>query len=264
MGNPDRTTVATTRSAAPVGRRRFRQPMGAGAGTALPTGARQRAVRATTPRIHAVQPRSSPDVAVVGAGTFGMWPARHCPLRARRGLVRPSCAIESAARVFKEEGGTIRIDHADLAARPSPTTAREIPELHFPDLVAAPIDGTRACHCESSVNGNFVIDTHPDLDRVSLAGARSAEAFTSGDRRRHRPRVLSDHREPEVADGFRLKAAEFESRWDRLVPTPIMSAAATLRSPSRKCRITILATGISDRSHTNAEPPEARELQGLA
>ena len=89
---------------------------------------------------------------------------------------------------------------------------RQILRRHFPDLAEAPINETRACHYESSVDSNFIIDTHPDLDNVWLAGGGSAEAFkfgpVLGDYIAHR--VLGDDREPDLAAGFRLKEAEFE------------------------------------------------------
>ena len=91
---------------------------------------------------------------------------------------------------------------------------REILRRHFPALAETPINETRACHYESSVDANFIIDTHPGLDNVWLAGGGSAEAFKFG------PvlgeyiarRVLGDDREPELAASFRLKEAEFEPR----------------------------------------------------
>ena len=91
---------------------------------------------------------------------------------------------------------------------------REILRRHFPALAGAPVNETRACHYESSVDANFIIDTHPDFDNVWLAGGGSAEAFkfgpVLGEYIAHR--VLDDDREPELADGFRLKEAEFEPR----------------------------------------------------
>lgn len=59
--------------AAPVGRRDFLTAVGAGAGAAFgavgwPAAARRGA---------AAQPAASPDIAVVGAGTFGLWTALH-------------------------------------------------------------------------------------------------------------------------------------------------------------------------------------------
>ncbi len=443
MSNPTRTAVRTSLSGAPVDRRRFLRTMGAGAGAALAAGGGQPPARAAATRTHAVQTRPSPDVAVVGAGAFGMWTALHLQRLGARvtvvdaygagnsrqtsggetrgvrtsygdrphgaqwtgwaqraierwlawdeagrdrllprvffqtgdlmlreaanqyftdtrrhwdalgtpyevlapdevayrwpwirydnlgaalyepdaGVVRARRAIESVARVFEDEGGTIRIDRAAFGARDGrslgtlqlasgetlsagtvilacgPWFPKVLPELmgqrirismghvfyfavppgdtrfsyphmpsygvpgctgwpalppdhrgfrvrtggrapedpdlsdrwiapeyhdrprqilqrHFPDLVGAPINETRACHYESSVDRNFIIDTHPDLDNVWLAGGGSAEAFkfgpVLGDYIAHR--VLDDDREPELADGFRLKEAEFESR----------------------------------------------------
>lgn len=88
---------------------------------------------------------------------------------------------------------------------------RDVLRRHFPDLAGAPINETRACHYESSVDRNFIIDVHPELDNVWLAGGGSAEAFkfgpVLGEYVAHR--VSGDDREPELAAGFRLKDAEF-------------------------------------------------------
>ena len=88
---------------------------------------------------------------------------------------------------------------------------RDVLRRHFPALAGAPINETRACHYESSVDGNFIIDVHPELDNVWLAGGGSAEAFkfgpVLGEYVAHR--ALGDDREPELAAGFRLKDAEF-------------------------------------------------------
>ena len=75
LSKPTRTRVRTPTPTASLGRRRFLQTMGAGA--TLAAGGRQSAARAAAGRAHAVQPQASPDVAVVGAGTFGMWTALH-------------------------------------------------------------------------------------------------------------------------------------------------------------------------------------------
>ena len=443
MSNLPRTTPRPPRSGKAVGRRRFLQAMGAGTGAALAAGGRQPPARAAARRTHAVQARPSPDVVVVGAGTFGMWTALYLQRLGARvtvvdaygagnsrqtsggetrgvrtsygdrphgaqwagwarraterwtawdeegrdrllprlffrtgdlilresanryftetrrhwdalgtpyevlgpdevahrwpwirydnlgvalyepgaGVVRARRAIESVARVFEDEGGTIRIERAAFGARsgrslatlqlassetlPAQTVVlacgpwfpkvlpelmgrririamghvfyfavppgdtrfsyphmpsygvpgctgwpalppdhrgfrvrtggrapedpdqsdrwiapehhdrpREILRRHFPDLAGAPINETRACHYEISVDRNFIIDTHPDLDNVWLAGGGSAEAFkfgpVLGDYIAHR--VLGNDREPDLADGFRLKEAEFESR----------------------------------------------------
>ena len=88
---------------------------------------------------------------------------------------------------------------------------REILKRHFPDLAGASINETRACHYEASVDRNFFIDTHPDLDNVWLVGGGSAEGFkfgpVLGEYIAHR--IVDDDQEPHLADGFRLKADQF-------------------------------------------------------
>ena len=88
---------------------------------------------------------------------------------------------------------------------------REVLRQHFPDLVGAPINETRACHYESSVDSNFFIDTYPELSNVWLAGGGSAEGFKFG------PilgeyianRLVGGDQEPELAEAFRLKPEQF-------------------------------------------------------
>ena len=82
---------------------------------------------------------------------------------------------------------------------------RQVLADYFPDLVGAPVMETRACHYESSVTQNFIIDRHPGFANVWLAGGGSAEAFKFG------PvlgeyiagRVLGEEN-PEVDDQFRI------------------------------------------------------------
>ena len=90
---------------------------------------------------------------------------------------------------------------------------REILDRHFPALAGAPLNETRACHYEMSVDQNFIVDRHPDFDNVWLLGGGSAEAFKFG------PvlgeyiarRVLGVEDDPELAAGFRLEDAEFDA-----------------------------------------------------
>ena len=88
---------------------------------------------------------------------------------------------------------------------------REMLSRHFPDLVGAAINETRACHYEASVDRNFFIDNHPELDNVWLVGGGSAEGFkfgpVLGEYIAHR--VAADDQEPHLANGFRLKAEQF-------------------------------------------------------
>lgn len=89
---------------------------------------------------------------------------------------------------------------------------RDILRQHFPELATAVINETRACHYESSVDRNFIVDTYPGLDNVWLAGGGSAEGFKFG------PvlgeyianRVIGEDHEPELAGQFRLKTEQFD------------------------------------------------------
>ena len=85
--------------------------------------------------------------------------------------------------------------------------AREFVTSRFPPMARAPLLETRACHYEFSASRNFIIDRHPDLENVWLAGGGSAEGFKFG------PvlgeyiarRVLGMDNEPQLAEGFSLK-----------------------------------------------------------
>jgi sarcosine oxidase len=58
--------------------------------------------------------------------------------------------------------------------------ARNFLAQRFPLLADAPIVQTHACHYEFSVSRNFVIDRHPALANVWIAGAGNAEGFKMG------------------------------------------------------------------------------------
>lgn len=89
---------------------------------------------------------------------------------------------------------------------------REVLAKYFPDLADAVVSETRACHYESTVSRNFIIDKHPEYENVWLAGGGSAESFKQG------PvlgdyiakRVLGQDESPELAEGFRLHEDEFD------------------------------------------------------
>ena len=133
----------------------------------------------------------------------------------------PGCtgwpALPPDHRGFRVRTGSRPPDDPDTSDRWIAPEYHERPRAiltrHFPDLAGAPINETRACHYESSVDSNFIIDVHPELDNVWLAGGGSGEAFkfgpVLGDYIAHS--VLGNDREPELADGFRLKDDEFES-----------------------------------------------------
>ncbi|MDH5758341.1 MAG: FAD-dependent oxidoreductase [Gemmatimonadota bacterium] len=121
------------------------------------------------------------------------------------------------ARGFRIRTGGHRDDDPDTSVRwidaEYHQRPRDVLAKYFPDLAERPINETRACHYESSVDSNFIIDEHPDYDNGWLAGGGSAEAFKQG------PvlgeyiagRVLGTEVDEELKESFRLKDEEFES-----------------------------------------------------
>ena len=134
----------------------------------------------------------------------------------------PGCtgwpALPPDHRGFRVRTGGRPPEDPDTSDRWIPTQyherPREILNRHFPDMVGAPINETRACHYESSVDGNFIVDYHPDFENVWLIGGGSSEGFKFG------PvlgeyiarRIVGVDDAPELAAGFRLKEEEFGER----------------------------------------------------
>ena len=93
----------------------------------------------------------------------------------------PGCtgwpALPPDNRGFRVRAGSRPAEDPDTSDRWIPPEAherpREILERHFPELVGAPLNETRACHYEMSVDENFIVDRHPDFDNVWLLGGGS-------------------------------------------------------------------------------------------
>ncbi len=90
--------------------------------------------------------------------------------------------------------------------------ARSFVAERFPDLAAAPLLETRACHYESSVDRDFIVDRHPGLENVWIAGGGSAEGFKFGPviGEYIAQRVLGVPTDPVLDAEFRLKEETFE------------------------------------------------------
>jgi sarcosine oxidase len=58
--------------------------------------------------------------------------------------------------------------------------ARRFLAERFPALRGAPLTESRVCQYENTSNGDFLIDRHPDFDRVWLAGGGSGHGFKHG------------------------------------------------------------------------------------
>ena len=82
----------------------------------------------------------------------------------------------------------------------------------FPALRDAPLLETWACHYELSTNRNFIVDRHPELENVWIAGGGNAEGFKFG------PvigeyvarRVLGLETDPALAEAFKLPTERYE------------------------------------------------------
>jgi glycine/D-amino acid oxidase-like deaminating enzyme len=81
----------------------------------------------------------------------------------------------------------------------------------FPALKDAPIVQTWACHYESTSSRNFIIDRHPNLQNVWIAGGGNAEAFKLGPVLGEyiAKRVLGDEGDPAIAQQFRIPETEY-------------------------------------------------------
>ncbi len=91
--------------------------------------------------------------------------------------------------------------------------SRRFVARRFPDLKDAPLSETRACHYESSVNRNFIVDHLPGADNAWIAGLGQSEGFKFG------PvigeyvamRVLGIPGDPELAKAFKMPTEEYET-----------------------------------------------------
>lgn len=89
--------------------------------------------------------------------------------------------------------------------------SRRVLEQCFPALKDAPLLETRACHYESSINRNFIVDRIPGSENAWIAGVGQAEGF------KFAPvigeyaawRVLGDGGDPAIANAFRLPTEEY-------------------------------------------------------
>ena len=115
--------------------------------------------------------------------------------------------VRTGGRAPQDPDESVRYIEPQYLERP-----RRFLAERFPALKDAPLLETRACHYESSVDRNFIVDRHPGLDNVWIAGGGSAEGFKFG------PvigeyiarRVVGAETDPALADEFRLKDEEFD------------------------------------------------------
>jgi sarcosine oxidase len=90
---------------------------------------------------------------------------------------------------------------------------RELIAQRFPGLLGAPLLETRACHYESSISRNFIIDRVPEADNVWIAGVGNAEGFKMGPVAGEyvANRVLGNPTAAALDEQFRMPTEEYET-----------------------------------------------------
>jgi glycine/D-amino acid oxidase-like deaminating enzyme len=93
------------------------------------------------------------------------------------------------------------------------TSQQRLLAQRFPAMANAPVLETRSCHYEGSVNRNFIIDQHPDMDNVWIAGAGNSEGFKFGPviGEYTAKRILGRDEEPQLAAHFRMPTEEYDT-----------------------------------------------------
>jgi len=100
----------------------------------------------------------------------------------------------------------------------------------FPLLKDAPILQTHSCHYELSSSRNFIVDHHPALSNVLIAGGGNAEGFKFGPTMGEyiAQRALGEVGDPAVAEAFKIPEHDFE-----VVPSPVADSSARARGRGR-------------------------------
>jgi sarcosine oxidase len=83
-------------------------------------------------------------------------------------------AIDRHGPAFDPELGSRQISAKSIR------DVRQLAIRHFPALAGAPLLETRVCQYENTNNGDFLIDRHPDLSNVWIAGGGSGHGFKHG------------------------------------------------------------------------------------
>jgi sarcosine oxidase len=110
-------------------------------------------------------PPALPTWLFQGEEVYGMPDIESRGLKFARDNHGPIVDPDTQSRVVSEEQATL---------------AREYVAWRFPALKDAPIVETRVCQYENTSNGDFLIDRHPELSNVWLAGGGSGHGFKHG------------------------------------------------------------------------------------
>jgi glycine/D-amino acid oxidase-like deaminating enzyme len=123
----------------------------------------------------------------------------------------PATAATTPERVDDPDLSVRWVDQ-DRLARPKQFVAER-----FPALKDAPVLHAWSCHYEQTSSRNFIVDRHPSLRNVWIAGGGNAEAFKQGPviGEYVAKRVLGDEGDPEVAKQFRIPLTEYSPATQR-------------------------------------------------
>ena len=115
--------------------------------------------------------------------------------------------------------------------------SRRVLEQHFPLLANAPVSQTHSCHYELTSSRDFIIDRHPRMSNVWIAGGGNAEGFKFGPvvGEYLAQRALGDDSDPEFAKRFRIPEKEYEPP-PSLAATPVAGPTPPLGTRSRPSR----------------------------
>ncbi len=83
-------------------------------------------------------------------------------------------AFDRHGSAFDPDTGSRVVDPASI------DRLRAYLKLHIPSLAEAPVVETRVCQYENTWNGDFLIDRHPELENVWIAGGGSGHGFKHG------------------------------------------------------------------------------------
>ena len=83
-------------------------------------------------------------------------------------------AFDRHGGAFDPDSGDRRVSEAGLEE------AYRFLAERFPALRDAPLTESRVCQYENTSNGDFLLDRHPELDNVWLAGGGSGHGFKHG------------------------------------------------------------------------------------
>lgn len=158
------------------------------------------------------------------AGVTG-WPALPVDLRGFRvrGAIAPPLPPGPPPAAQQAAAATAQNATVDLAQQDPDASgrwmnqeridgSRRFVQARFPILASAPLLETRACHYESSINRNFIIDRLPEVTNAWIAGVGQAEGFKFGPvvGEYIAQRVLGHDGDPALAAAFKFPTEAYE------------------------------------------------------